>query len=189
MERQKATYPALVGFSTLVIIGIILTLNEPIGGMPSDQILILSILLTALTPMLQPLAMAIGGEVLMPISGAPTSFGLYPLLSWILAGGMVGIMCHDKNNAVKASILMTSMYYLLWLGLTIAILPNIREPIYWSLYIGEVFGEIIFKNPIDLFAIYLIPIATSTGIDYLITSLTREKEKPTEVRKVKVWEF
>ena len=186
-ERMSSSfYPAVLGLAVLALIGLILTMDQSITYTQPLQVMLLAILLTALTPLLFPLTQLLGGGLTMPLTGDQISYGVLPLVTWIVVGVVVGAMSSDRGETVRASLLLTSLYYLLWILLTITILPNLKGPVYWSTYLDKVFTTIMNRTPLELAAIYTIPLITAVIVDSLL-SVGKQRE-PT-IKRIRVWEY
>jgi len=178
---------AILGLTIMIIAGMAMTSSVSVEANTPFQILVLAILLVSLTPLMLPLTQALGGEVVMPLSNNPMGYGVYPLVAWVLGGVIIGFMSSDRGEAVRASLTTTSLYYLIWITLTMVVLPNIHDPVYWSNYLNIMFSYIITRSPLDLALIYIIPLTTSILIDTLL-GIEKSRQKG-EVKKIRVWEF
>jgi len=169
-----ALHLATLGLAVLTLIGLIITMNQPVTYVQPLQVMVLAILLTALTPMLFPITQMLGGGVLMPLPGDFLSYGSLPMLTWLVAGAVIGVMSVDRGSAVRASLLLTSLYYLIWITMTITILPNVKGTIYWSTYLDRVFTTIVTRTPLEIVAIYAAPLMTAVATDALLSLGRRE---------------
>ena len=178
-------YPAVLGLAILTLLGLVMTMDQPIASAQPLQVMILALMLTALTPMLSPLTQLLGGGIVMPLTGEITNYGPLPLFSWVVVGVAVGVMSTDRGEAIRASLLLTSLYYILWILLTISVLPNVKNPVYWSAYLDRVFTTIVSKTPLELVAIYFIPLLVAVAMDSLLSLNSREQR----IRRIRVWEY
>jgi len=179
------------GLSLLVMVGVIATYGASTSGSadPTDQLRILAVIFNALAPMLSPISSAVGAPVTMPIAGESLYLGLLPLLGWVIAGIGVGLASRDFGEAAGASMALASLVYVLWLGLTLLILPRVESAISWVVYLAQVATRLLFDSPLDFASLYLLPITLSTATTMLHSRASRPKIREQPPVRRRFWEY
>ncbi len=186
---MKTLTTSIAALSVLTIIGMVMTssVQAKSTSLPV-QVSILSVILSALSSLLMPLSSILGMPTIVAPPGEWLKLGPGPVIAWIAAGVLIGILARRARNAIPPALLTPALIYLLVLGLSIYVLPRVPGSINWEVYLSEVASAILLDGPLDFVSIYLIPLVFSVLSSNLFEASTA-KPAPLRQQRHRFWEM
>ncbi|MEM1942909.1 MAG: hypothetical protein QXO30_03190 [Candidatus Caldarchaeum sp.] len=176
------------GLSTLVLAGLVLSSLAGQTIPPSSfQVSVLAVVLSSVSTLLTPLSSALGLESTLAPSGNVVRLGPAPLLSWVAAGVVMGLLSRRAKTSIPPALITSSLVYLALIGLSIYVLPRLPGAVNWAHYLSWVSSTILLEGPLDFVLIFLTPAASSlatAGVKELITP----RPAPPQPRR-RFWEW
>ncbi|MEM0349104.1 MAG: hypothetical protein QXE96_06060 [Candidatus Caldarchaeum sp.] len=187
MKGLAATLSAL---AVLLILGGVLA-RPALENIPplGFQTAVLAVMLTALAAVVTPLSSALGGSTVMPPTGTTIYLGIWPLVTWILAGFAVALVTRRSREAVIPPLVASTLTYLLVLGLSIYVLPRVPGAISWEVYLTALAKQIILDGPLDFALLFLLPMFSSFFSAAFIEAMKPRRQVYHVNRPRRFWEW
>jgi len=177
------------GLSTLVLAGLVVSSLAGQTIPPSSfQVSVLAVLLSSVSTLLTPLSSALGIESTLAPSGNVVRLGPAPLLSWVAAGVVIGLLSRRAKTSIPPALIASSLVYLGTIGLSMYVLPRLPGAVNWVSYLSWVSSTILLEGPLDFVFIFLTPAASSlmtAGVKELLSP----KPAPLPPPRRRFWEW
>lgn len=153
------------------------------------QTAVLTVILSALSAVLTPISSAAGATTLIPPSNEPQLLGLWPAVAWILVGFMTGFITNKARESVVPPLLISTVSYLMVVGLSVFVLPKVPGALNWETYLSKLSQQIILEGPLDFLFLFTLPLVTSLLTASIIEALTSKPPPRPTVHRRWYWEM
>ncbi|MCS7094962.1 MAG: hypothetical protein NZ988_04035 [Thaumarchaeota archaeon] len=172
---MSGTLRGLVGFVfTVVGLGSLFS-GHTSYPFPNLQQALVAEVYRSLTFHLAPLSALMGEGITLERYGfvVSTGNGVHPLLSLLLAGAVAGV-CAGRAGSAAAPLLGSAMIFGLWQLMGFYVLSSSLGDHSWVTAIDRMNEFLLIERPLELIALFTVPLPVSIGIGHLIDRSRQE---------------